>query len=63
MGRRGATATKALLYVDDALSHAQLLASQFDNAAARLQDNALRTQVQQMAHRHRQVYRKLYELV
>jgi Spy/CpxP family protein refolding chaperone len=55
--------TKELLYVDDALSHAQLLASQFDNAAARLQDNALRTQVQQMAQRHRQVYRQFYELV
>ena len=55
--------TKELLYVDDALSHAQLLASQFDNAAAHLQDNALRTQVQQMAQRHRQVYRKFYELV
>ena len=55
--------TKELLYVDDALSHAQLLATQFDNAAARLQDSALRTQVQQMAQRHRQVYRKFYELV
>ena len=55
--------TKELLYVDDALCHEELLASQFDNAAARLQDNALRTQVQQMAQRHRQVYRKFYELV
>ena len=29
--------TKELLYVDDALSHAQLLAAQFQNAADRLQ--------------------------
>ena len=55
--------TKELLYVDDALSHAQLLATQFENAASQLQDNALRTQVQQMAQRHRQVYQQFYELV
>jgi len=55
--------TKELLYVDDALSHAQLLATQFENAANQLQDNGLRTQVQQMAQRHRQVYRQFYELV
>ena len=55
--------TKELIYVDDELSHAQLLATQFDNAAKQLQDNALRTQVQQMAQRHRQVYRQFYELV
>ncbi len=55
--------TKELLYVDDALSHAQLLAAQFQNAADRLQDNALRTQVTQMAERHRQMYRQFYDLV
>ena len=55
--------TKELLYVDDALSHAQLLATQFQNAADRLQDNSLRTQVSQMAQRHRQVYRQFYDLM
>ena len=55
--------TKELLYVDDALSHAQLLATQFRNAADQLQDNSLRTQVQQMAQRHRQVYQQFYNLV
>lgn len=55
--------TKELLYVDDALSHAQLLATHFQNAASQLQDNALRTQVQQMAQRHRQVYQQFYNLV
>ncbi|MBR1565700.1 MAG: hypothetical protein IJ649_02950 [Oscillospiraceae bacterium] len=55
--------TKELLYVDDALAHAQLLATQFDNAANQLQDSALRVQVQQMADRHRQVYQKFYNLV
>ena len=34
--------TKELLYVDDALAHAQLLATQFENAANQLQDASLR---------------------
>ena len=55
--------TKELLYVDDALSHAQLLATQFENEAERLRDNSLRTQVSQMAQRHRQVYRQFYDLM
>ena len=61
--RRISMTTKELLYVDDALSHAQLLAAQFENAAGQLQDNSLRTQVQQMAQRHRQVYQQFYDLV
>lgn len=55
--------SKELLYVDDALSHAQLLAAQFDDAAAKLQDPSLRTQVQQMADRHRRVYQQFYNLM
>lgn len=55
--------TKELLYVDDALSHAQLLATQFENAARELKDNSLRTQVQQMAQRHRQMYQQFYDLM
>ena len=55
--------TKELLYVDDALAHAQLLATQFENAAAQLQDASLRVQVRQMAEKHRQIYRQFYNLV
>jgi len=55
--------TKELLYVDDALSHSQLLATQFENAASQLQDASLRVQVQQMANRHREIYRQFYNLV
>lgn len=55
--------TKELLYVDDALSHSQLLATQFENAARQLQDASLRVQVQQMANRHREIYRQFYNLV
>ena len=55
--------TKELLYVDDALSHAQLLATQFENAANQLQDPALSVQVREMAQRHRRIYQSFYNLV
>ena len=55
--------TKELLYVDDALSHAQFLVTQCQNAASTLQDTSLKLQAQQMADRHRQVYQKFYNLV
>ena len=55
--------TKELLYVDDALSHAQLLATKFERASDQLQDAALRGQVRQMADQHRRVFRQFYNLV
>ena len=55
--------TKELLYVDDALGHAMFLVTQCEDAAGKLQDAALKQQVQQMADRHRHVYRKFYDLV
>lgn len=55
--------TKELLYLDDALAHAQFLTTQCQNAAGQLQDAALRMQAQQMADRHRRVYQKFYNLM
>ena len=55
--------SKEIIYLDDALSHAQFLATQFQDAANQLQDSALKLQAQQMADRHRQVYRTFYNLV
>ena len=55
--------TKELLYLDDALAHAQLLAANFENAADQLQDTDLKMQVRQMAQRHRQTYQHFYGLV
>lgn len=55
--------TKELLYVDDALAHAQFLTTQCQNAAHQLQDASLRLQAQQMADRHRQVYQNFYNLM
>ena len=43
-GKEKQMTTKELLYVDDALSHSQLLATQFENAASQLQDASLRVQ-------------------
>ncbi len=54
---------KELLYLDDALSHAQFLATQFQDASVHLQDATLKLQAQQMAERNRQVYRKFYNLM
>jgi len=55
--------SKELLYIDDALSHAQFLATQFQDAANMLQDTSLKLQAQNMADRHRQVYQQFYKLV
>ena len=55
--------TKEMLYLDDALSHAQFLATQFQTASDQLQDSTLKLQAQQMADRHRHVYQKFYNLV
>lgn len=55
--------SKELLYLDDALSHAQFLATQCQDAAKNLQDPALRLQAQQMAERHCQVYQKFFNLM
>jgi len=55
--------TKELLYVDDALSHVQLLATQFQDAANQLNDPAMKKQAQQMADRHRQMYQAFYNLM
>ncbi len=55
--------TKELMYLDDALSHAQFLATQFQDAASRLQDSTLRTQAQHLAERHRRMYQSFYNLV
>lgn len=55
--------TKELLYLDDALAHAQFLATQCQNAADTLQDPALRLQAQQMAERHSNLYQKFFNLM
>ena len=55
--------TKELLYVDDALGHAQFLAGQFEAASAKLTDAALRQSAKQWAEQFRQMYQRFYDLV
>ena len=55
--------TKELLYVEDALSHAQYLIGQLRTAARQLQDPILKTQVQRMVTEQQKLYISFYNLV
>ena len=55
--------TKETLYLDDALGHAQFLTRQCREAAAMLQDGALRQSVTKLAEQHSQMYSRFYDLV
>jgi hypothetical protein len=54
---------KELMYIEDALNHEQFLQSQFQQAAAALQNPQLKNCVHQMARNHQQLFQKLYQLV
>ena len=54
---------KELLYVEDALSHAQLLAQQSQNAVNMLQDANLKQQAQQLVNKNQQIFQHFYSLV
>ena len=54
---------KEILYVEDALSHAQFLAQQTQNAADTLCDESLKQQARQLTERNRQIFSQFYSLV
>ena len=54
---------KELMYIQDALSHEQFLATQCQQAAQALQNPELRSYVNQLANEHKQLFQKLYQLV
>ena len=54
---------KELLYIEDALGHAQYLMTQCRNAANQLTDPALAQQAQQLAGDNQKLFREFYELV
>lgn len=54
---------KEILYVEDALGHAQFLTQQSQNAAGTLQDAVLRRQAQTLADKNRQIFQQFYALV
>ncbi|MBQ9412795.1 MAG: hypothetical protein IJU29_06840 [Oscillospiraceae bacterium] len=54
---------KEILYVEDALGHAQFLTQQSQAAVNMLQDAALKQKAQQLVDRNRQIFRQFYSLV
>ena len=54
---------KEILYVEDALDHAQFLTQQSQNAASQLQDTVLKQEAQQLVEKNRQIFRQFYSLV
>ena len=54
---------KELTYIEDALGHEQFLKSQCQDAAQNLQDQELKSCVQQMMQKHEQIFDEFYHLV
>ena len=54
---------KELMYIQDALSHEQFMATQCQQAAQALQNPELRSYANQLANQHKQLFQKLYQLV
>ena len=54
---------KELLYIDDALGHAQFMITQCQQAATQLRTPALRQQAQRLIQENQQLFDSFYELV
>ncbi len=54
---------KELLYIEDALGHAQFLTTQCQEAIQNLQDSDLKNYAQQMVDKHKQIFNRFYQLV
>jgi hypothetical protein len=54
---------KELLYIEDALGHAQYLTTQCQTAAGQLSDPTLRSQVEQLASSNQALFNRFYNLV
>ena len=55
--------TKELLYVEDALSHVQVLMTQYQAAAGQLSNPALRGEAQRMLGEQQKLFTSFYNLV
>lgn len=55
--------TKELLYIEDALSHAEYFQTQCEQTATQLRDTQLQAYVRQMGQKHQDIYNKLYGLL
>ena len=54
---------KELLYVEDALGHEEYFQAQCKDAANQLQDAELKSYVEQLAQKHRQIFQNFYGLL
>lgn len=54
---------KELTYIEDALSHESFLKNQCDDAICSLQDPELRTCVEEIQQKHRQIFDAFYNLI
>ena len=54
---------KEVMYVEDALGHAQFLQAQCRDAVNALQDTALKQQAQQWMNENQTIFRSFYSLV
>lgn len=54
---------KELLYIEDALGHAQYFQTKCNETASQIQDPELKTCVQQMAQKHQQIFQSFYDLL
>ncbi|MBQ4648278.1 MAG: hypothetical protein IJN86_05200 [Clostridia bacterium] len=54
---------KELMYVEDALSHAQFLKTQCEDTAGKLTDEDLKSFVAGLSSRHQQIFGSFYNLL
>ncbi len=54
---------KELMYVEDALSHAQFLKTQCDDTASKLSDQSLKSFVAGLSSKHQEIFGSFYSLL
>lgn len=54
---------KELLYIEDALGHAQFMQTKCNDIAQQLQDNELKTCVQQLATKNQELFGQFFNLI
>ena len=54
---------KELLYVEDALSHAQFCMTKCDETVAQIKDPELKLSIQQVAEKNKQIFQSFYGLL
>lgn len=55
--------TKELLYIEDALGHEKYFQTKCSEVMGQMQDQELKTSVEQMAQKHQQIFQSFYTLL